>query len=188
MDLPALALAAMLALSPPERHRAPPGWQESTDVARARYARIAQDIAAVAAEQPTEARQREAVALLVGVGAHESGFYADVTAGQCYRGPGWEARCDGGRAVSPWQMQEVDAERRELYRVDTRAAAREALRRISRSLRACARWEPALRLASYASGSLCHVQPTGALARVARSLWEHVRRAAGVRDVLESRP
>lgn len=96
-------LAAMLLLSPPERHRAPPGWEETPEQARERYASIAEDIASVA-------RNRIEAGALLGVAWHESGFAADVDAGDCYLG--WRGRCDDGRAVSLWQLQDGDSTRR----------------------------------------------------------------------------
>jgi len=170
-------LAALLQLSPPSRHRPPPGWEETPEAARARYASIADDIAAVA-------RTRTEAGALIGVAVHESGLYADVDAGRCYEGGAFHGRCDavevGGvlvpRAHSLWQLQDPDPGRATLYRTNRRAAAKEALRRIGMSLRFCAQGDPHERLAFYASGDMAcrrgHV--------AARSLDAHVRRALAV--------
>lgn len=141
ITLSALALAAMLALAPTETHRPPPGWQEAPEAIRARYEAIAADVGAVA-------QSREDVALLVGVAWHESGFAADVDAGRCYQIGKWRGRCDGGRAVSLWQLQSGAAESRERWRTDRRAAATRALAVLRWSLRTCGG-----RLTAYASGS-----------------------------------
>lgn len=169
MISPATILAALLLLSPPARHRPPPGWTETTGAAERRYASIAEDISATA-RNPTEA------AYLIGVSVHESGLYADVDAGACYRLGSWASRCDSGRATSIFQLQDGDPERFLRWRTDRRAAAREALRRIVRSLRACSASLPAERLAIYAGGT-CHGT---AARRTARSLDASVRRALAV--------
>jgi len=145
MSIPsAPVLALLLALAPHARARPAPGWEEAPAAYQARLSAIAEDIAAVSSG-------RVDAAALVGVAWHESGFAADVDAGQCYHAAA-SGRCDGGRAASLWQMQDADPERRETYRTNRREAAREALRRIWRSRSACARNAPAERLAAYAGG------------------------------------
>jgi hypothetical protein len=156
-------LAALLALSPHPSAHPLPGWAETEDAHRARLASIAEDVASVA-RTPAEA------AVLLGVAAHESGFSADVDAGQCYRGKGHERRCDAGRAVSLWQLQTGDAEARERWRTNRRAAAHEALRRALGSRAVCAR-RGLPTLALYASGSCEHGH------REARELDAAIRRA-----------
>lgn len=167
MDLTAWALAALLAMLPHATRRPPPGWSETRVAYETRLASIAVDVAAVAHNK------REA-GYLVGVLVHESGADPDVDAGRCYRGPGWERRCDGGRAVSVWQLQDGDAERREVWRTDRRAAAREALRRIASSLRTCHALEVALRLSMFASGTC---RSSGRAAMASRELFDSVQRA-----------
>ena len=137
-------LAALMALSPRPSAHPFPGWLESDEAHKARLEAIADDVAAVARTE-TEA------ALLVGVAWHESGFAPDVDAGDCYITGGWAKRCDSGRAVSLWQLQFGDAERRELARKDRRYAAQEALRRLLGSLASCGGGGP--RLALYAGGA-----------------------------------
>lgn len=166
-DLIAYALALLSALVPYARAPRIPTWTETPEAYAVRLVSIAADIGAVS-------RTRRDVAALVGVARHESGFAADVDAGQCYRGPGWETRCDGGRAVSIWQMQDASGEHRALYRFDRRAAAREALRRINGSLVTCAHNEPRERLAAFASGTCAHGHAT------ARGLDAAVRRALAI--------
>jgi hypothetical protein len=160
--LAGIILSALLTLSPRPSAFLPPGWAETPAEHRARLTSIAADVAAVARTQ-TEA------AILLGIAYHESGFAPDVDAGRCYRGRGWERRCDGGRAVSLWQLQEGDAEKREAMRTSRRAAAVEALRRAAGSMKACRGQGPALAL--YAGGA-CHRGH-----RAARELDASIRRA-----------
>lgn len=164
-------LAVLLALAPHGRVRPPPGWQETHAAYEARLTSVAQDIAAVASTESD-------AAALIGIAWHESGFAADVDAGTCYRGPGWESRCDAGRAVSLWQLQDRSYERREKMRASRRLAAKEALRRAKASTQQCAQNEPALRFALYASGSCGHGL------RTARELFHAFVKA---RDLLASK-
>lgn len=164
-DLLTYALAALLALAPPARARAP----EPEDVARARYADIAADIAAVSTT-------RLDVAALVGVAVHESALAPDVDRGECQgtrRG-----RCDGGRAVSLWQLQDGDPERREAFRTHRREAAAEALRRIRSSWSMCRALDAPLRLSAYASGA-CRTD--GRPAAASRELFAAISHALRVR-------
>jgi len=131
---------------------------ESPEAARARYASIAEDIAAVSTSRADAAE-------LVGVAVHESGLAPDVDAGRCYRGPGHEARCDAGAARTIWQLQLVAPD------ITRRQAARMALGRLQASRKRCRHLEPALRLAAFASGSCAHGHAT------ARGLDEAIRRA-----------
>jgi hypothetical protein len=82
---------------------------------------------------------------------HESGWAHDVDAGRCYRGPGYEKRCDSGRAVCLAQLQ---LPRRERDRVagDRRACLTRGLEAIRRSLATCAKSTPPHRFAGL-SGS-----------------------------------
>jgi hypothetical protein len=178
MTLASAILSALLALSPVEApHESVPGWAESADQRAARYASIADDVAAAvtdACASSAEAAtcQRRAAALLVGLAWHESGFAPDVDAGDCYRGrDGRGPRCDSGRAVSLWQLQ-GSADERALWR-DRRQAARRALRAAGRSLGACRRNADEERLAAYAGGRCEH--PTAR--RRARELAAAVQRA-----------
>lgn len=148
--------AVLLALAPFARMRAAPGWEETPAAYSARLGSIADDIAAVA-------RHRTEAAMLIGIAWHESGFHADVDAGDCYHAA-TTGRCDGGRAVSIYQMQDADPARRELLRTNRREAAREALRRGNASRRACAGNVAEERLAIYAGG-VCHRLSARAAAR-----------------------
>lgn len=96
--------AVLLILTPYDRVRAHPGWEETQEQMSARLMSIAEDFAAVA-------RNRVEAAMLLGIGSHESAFAADVDAGNCYRVGGFSRRCDSGRAVSVFQLQ--DGDRRE---------------------------------------------------------------------------
>lgn len=165
MDLTATVFAALLSLAPHARQHPPAGWEETREAYEARLRSIAEDIASAADGD------RERAAKLLGVAWHESGFAADVDAGLCAHEE--RGRCDGGRAASLWQLQEADAVRMMLYRLDRRAAAREALRRIERSERACSANAPAERLAAYAGG-VCSLLSARSSAR---ALWTSVERA-----------
>lgn len=169
MNLAALALAALVGLSPRPSAHPLPGWDETPEDHRIRLERIADDVGAVA-RTPAE------VAILVGIAWHESGIAPDVDAGACYRERGWSRRCDGGRAVSLWQLQSADPERLDVWRRDRRAAATEALRRALQSMRAC---QAGPRLAMYAGGA-CHRGHQAAL-----ELDESIRRA---RRMMEAAP
>lgn len=108
--LASLALSALLTLSPLSTPRESlPGWEETESARAARYASISEDVATAATDacgERGEGCRRWAVATLLGIAAHESGFAPDVDAGRCYRGrDGKGGRCDGGRAWSMWQLQ-----------------------------------------------------------------------------------
>jgi hypothetical protein len=177
--LPSILLAAILSLSPLDGPRlAFPGHEETTEARRARCASIAADVATAvgaACGDRGEGCERRAAALLLGLAAHESGFAPDTEApGGCWRGrDGKGPRCDSGRAATLWQMQ-GSAEERALWLGDRVAAAREALRRATRSLGACRRLAPEERLAAYAGG---RCEGAEALRR-ARELHAAVARAS----------
>lgn len=145
----ALVLSAMVQLAPPERaatEKAFPGWSETVEARAARYAAIAHDVAEVA-ESPAEALR------IVAVIHHESGFAADVDAGQCYRGvDGRSGRCDSGKAVCLAQLQPMRRKDREAARTDRKACLRQAVVAIRRSLTMCATNSPEHRYAGL-SGS-----------------------------------
>src|SRR5512147_2209962 len=131
-------LSLLVFLASPE-HRAAlpayPGWKETAQQRTARYESIAEDIAATT----TSPREQ---ALLVAVAYHESGFAPDVDLGPCYRGPKNDSgRCDGGLAVSMWQIQAVGEDARELF-ADRRRAARRALAAMRRSAAHCTEHPP----------------------------------------------
>ena len=155
--LSSLILTAILSISPLDGPRlAFPGHEETTAERGARYASIAADVATAvgaACGDRGEACERRAAALLLGLAWHESGFSPDTESpGGCWRGrDGKGPRCDSGRAATLWQMQ-GSAEERALWLGDRVAAAREALRRATRSLGACRKLAPEERLAAYASG------------------------------------
>lgn len=181
-DLAALALRALLALSPLAAPRETlPGWDESQEARWHRYRAIADDIGAAAAhacsarpEGDARARcERWSVAGLVGVAYHESGFAPDVDAGECYRGGAHAGRCDGGASVSLWQIR-AGGEEGAVYRRNRRAAAIEALRRMSRSMNACRSLPTPLRLSAY-SGGRCAAD--GIAAQRSRELWRFIERA-----------
>lgn len=144
MTLADAVLAVMLSLSPPPNWTALPGHAETVDARHARYRSIAADIAA-------EGHDREGAGLLLAVAFHESGFAHDVDVGRCYRGKGWEGRCDAGRAVCLTQLQLPRREREEA-RTDRRTCLRLGLAGIRRSLATCRSSTPPHRFAGL-SGS-----------------------------------
>lgn len=169
MTLADAVLSVMLALSPPERWTAVhPSHAETSEARLARYRSIAADVADVAGD-------RDGAALLLAVTWHESGWAHDVDTGRCWRGPGWESRCDAGRAVCIAQIQAPRRER-ERARTDRRACLRMGLAAIRRSLATCRTSAPPHRFAGL-SGSCSrglagsrrihsiHVRVVSALAR-----------------------
>jgi hypothetical protein len=161
---PSLLLAALLALSPPARDAPahtrvlPAQWAETAEQREERYHAITADLAAVlrapalAATVQEVGGSRRAAALLLAVAHHESGFAPDVDRGPCYRGrDGRSLRCDAGRAACLMQIQAGAEAREKLFR-DRRYCFANGLVKIARSLRACSRLAPPLRLAAYASG------------------------------------
>jgi hypothetical protein len=150
--LETIALAGILTLSPLDRaHERLPGWDETTGQRASRYERIAVDVARAATDACREPHgpngeaspcERRSVALLVGIAWHESDMAPDVDAGLCYRGrDGRSPRCDGGAAVSIWQLRTGGEERRLFesvrYEAARRAAAasRELWRAVVRAMR-----------------------------------------------------
>lgn len=144
MTLADAVLTVMMVLSPPDRWSALPGHAETVDARTARYRSIAADIAA-------EGRDRDGAALLIAVTWHESGWAHDVDTGRCYRGPGWEGRCDAGRAVCIAQIQAGRRDREEA-RTDRRTCLRMGLAGVRRSLATCRTSTPQHRFAGL-SGS-----------------------------------
>lgn len=138
-------LVVMTALSPESRWTAMPGHDEAVEARRERYASIARDIAHVAGN-------RHDAALLTSVAWHESGFAHDVDVGPtCYRGKGYESRCDAGRAVGLTQLHLTRAEAAKV-RADRRYGLTLGLAAIKRSLATCAKNAEPLRFAGL-SGS-----------------------------------
>lgn len=178
MSLAAAALAVLLALSPLAAPRETlPGWSETTEQRSVRYASIAADIAAAAEEACSDRGpgcRRWSVAVLIGVSWHESGWAPDVDSPLgCYRGnDGKGPRCDGGRASTVFQLQ-GSQEERALWLSDRKAAAREALRRITRSWNVCRALPAEERFAAYAGGNCTNVVGK----KRARELYAAVRRA-----------
>jgi hypothetical protein len=167
MSLAALALAALLALAPTARRSAPAIWAESPTEYTDRLASVADDIAA-ASSSPHD------VALLVGVAVEESGLSPDVDAGFCAVRWG----CDGGRALSIWQLHAVSDEQAAVVRWDRRAAAVVALRRIRSALYRCR----ALPAADRYVGLLGRCYTDLASLATARKVAASVARADAVRE------
>ena len=150
-------LALALQFAPPSQALRFPGYDETADAARARYAVIAEDIAAVVqSHEPLPGLTRvESAAFVLAMAVGESALALDADKGPCFRGRhlgrNYAGRCDSGRAVGVLQVQlasgraEHFADRRKLL-----AVGLEALRG---SLWACVSLPVDERLAAYASGS-----------------------------------
>lgn len=150
----ARALAVLLHLSPiGQPHEALPGWGETDEARLRRYYAIASDVAYVADEacKGNRACAINMIHMGLGVAWHESGFMPDVDLGPCYLGrDGKGSRCDGGNAHSMWQLHPLGCvtgphappgpcAEAVLYDTDRRAAFREAIKRMWRSIRECRR-------------------------------------------------
>lgn len=146
----ALVLVWITRELPPEKYAALPAYPEaveSADERKARYGDIAADLALVLTEELPEASRRPMAALMTAVAIRESGLAKDVDAPACSLARIRRGGCDAGLAKSLWQVHQAEpfGSRQE--------AAREALRRVRISLKAC-RWLPSeARLAAYASGT-----------------------------------
>ncbi len=161
-------LALMVAFAPPERaarHDQFPGWEETPDQRRERYAMIGRDLYEFVYDPETKpifggkkGRARTA-ALLLAISYHESGFAKDVDIGPCYRGKnGQSARCDSGisacmmqihigngQTVEGWTKKDLFADRKKCFAA--------GLRLIRKSFSACRKLPMKHRLNAYASGS-----------------------------------
>lgn len=170
--LVAYALACLLALAPPSRRSAPPGWEESEETYRGRLAGIAEDIGAVS-------RARVDVAALAGVAVEESGLSPDVDAFRCYVPWG----CDGGtkerpRAIGLWQLHATSIEEDARLRSDRRFGAALALKRIWHAMRKCAALPADVRLV----GLLGSCRTDEASLATARKVNGFVLRALAVKE------
>jgi hypothetical protein len=153
-------LALIVHLAPPAKlAELPqfPGWEESAEEKLLRSASIAEDIEAVVLER-APSRPEKAAVLLVALAYMEGGFAKDVDVGPCYRPLPSSPRCDGGRAVSLWQLRVGGGETEEGWsssdlQADRRKAAAVALRLAKRSIRQCIAYGPDAGLRAYASGS-----------------------------------
>lgn len=158
--------------APPTTRPVFPGHEETLEQTTGRYAEIAADIVRIVGEQPPPdgMSRADGAALLLGMAIGESGLSADVDSGRCYRGKGWEARCDHGRARSIWQTWEQCSTRLECGRI--------AYRLLRRSLAACRALPAEHRLSGYGSG---RCQPLdgaakrwGTVQAVRSSMWRHM--------------
>lgn len=153
-------LSLIVYLAPPAKLAALPqlpGWEETEGQKLTRYASIAEDVDAVVLERAPR-RPEKAAALLVALAYMEGGFARDVDLGPCYRPLPSSPRCDGGRAVSLWQVRVGGGETEEGWtmadlQADRRRAAAVALRLAKRSIRQCVAYGPDAGLRAYASGS-----------------------------------
>lgn len=145
-----LALCTSLGGASYADHPTPyPTARETQDERQARLEAIAEDIAQVAAEEPPGVlgSSRRSAAYLVALAWKESEFARDVDVGPCDPDRVKKHGCDDGRAVSMWQLHDLDdwPERRD--------AARIALRRAKGSMVQCRRQAFVHRLAIYVSGN-----------------------------------
>lgn len=104
-------VSLMTTISPPGRDaqvQRLPGWAETEDERVQRYNEIAAalvDVVFDTEEEPLEGTTREQTArILLAIAWHESSFAKDVDIGPCYRGKGYEKRCDYGRSVCMMQL------------------------------------------------------------------------------------
>jgi hypothetical protein len=161
-------LALMVAFAPPERaarHDQFPGWEETSDERRERYASIGRDLYAYVYDPETKpvfggkkGRARTA-ALLLAIAYHESGFAKDVDKGPCYRGKnGNSARCDSGLSACLMQIHIGEGstpegwKKKDLF-ADRKKCFASGLRLIRKSFSACRSLPMKHRLNAYASGS-----------------------------------
>lgn len=173
-------LSLIVYLAPPEKLALLPqfpGWEETSEQKLARCSSIAEDIAAVSLVKAQKNPER-AAALLTALAFMEGGFARDVDLGPCYRPLPSSPRCDGGLAVSLWQIRigsgsTIEGWTKADLQGDRRKAAGVALRMAWRSIAACSRRGPDAGLRAYASGT-CERGQEASKARLglARSLLE----------------
>ena len=96
--------------------------------------------------------ERGMTGALVGVAWHETNFHPDVDLGRCALHPKW---CDGGHAVTLWQIHTRDHVLFEQLRTDRSAAAELAAKRIRSSFKACAKYDRVFWMVEYAVGLGC---------------------------------
>lgn len=172
MTLKALALAWMLRFAPLDQLPQLPGHAETQEEGAARYEQIAEAIAGACEDSKT---QRSCVALLVAIGVGESRFARDADVGPCYRGKGYETRCDGGLAASVWQAhaygRDAQGEPVTVQRLfaDRDLAAKHVLRVARWSLYRCRRLPIEDRLAALGGG--CRASKS---ARARYRLWKRI--------------
>ena len=150
-------LALALQFAPPSQALRFPGYDETADATRVRYAAIAEDIAAVTQEhEPLPGLSRsESAAFVLAMAVGESALAIDADKGPCFRGRhlgrNYAGRCDSGRAVGVLQVQ-LSAGRAEHF-ADRRKLLTAGLKALRGSLLACWRLPVDERLAAYGSGS-----------------------------------
>lgn len=109
-----------------------PGFAETAEERTVRYHAIAEAIAAAT-------KDTREMAVLVAIAYTESAFSRDADIGPCYRGPGWEGRCDAGRAVSVFQLHARGPDDAKLLFGDRTLAASRAIQLVRRSVASCAK-------------------------------------------------
>jgi hypothetical protein len=159
-------VSLMVHAAPPERLAAAPqlpGHAESAEQKLERYTSIATDLYQVVYDPKLrpifggKKGRAETAALVLGVAFHEGGFAHDVDVGPCYRGKGFERRCDGGLAVCLMQLEIGAGMTREGWTqadllADRKKCFLSGLSAIRRSMTACSKGKPDHRLAAYAQG------------------------------------
>jgi hypothetical protein len=159
-------LALMVHVAPPDRLAAAPqlpGHFETAEQKLERYESIATDLYQIVYDpkfRPVFGGKKgraETAALALGVAFHEGGFAHDVDVGPCYRGKGFERRCDGGLAVCLMQIEIGAGATREGWTqadllADRKKCFRSGISAIRRSMAACSKSKPDHRLSAYAQG------------------------------------
>jgi hypothetical protein len=156
----AWVLSLIVYLAPPERLASLPqfpGWEETAEQKQARDTSIAEDISVVSRDRAPK-HPEKAAALLISLAFMEGGFAKDVDVGPCYRPLPTSTRCDGGAAVSLWQIRIGEGSTPEGWtkadlQGDRRKAARVALRMAWQSITKCSGRGPDAGLRAYATGT-----------------------------------
>ena len=173
-------LALALQFAPPSQALQFPGYDESADAAKARYAAIATDIVSVVeAHDPLPGLTRvESAAFVLAMSVGETALALDADEGPCFRGRhlgrNYASRCDGGLAVGVLQVQLRSG--RAGHFSDRRKLLTAGLKALRGSLLACWRLPVDERLAAYGSGS-CDNEGGKAGSRKRFALFGQVLRA-----------
>lgn len=174
----------MLHVSPPDRWKSYPGYEETKEERHARYESIAADIEAVVSKgDGIHGKPEQDAAVLVAVTYLESGFAKDVDVGPCYRPTADNQRCDSGRAACIAQIRIRDGVTSEhthgiggLTQTDLFKDRKKCLAisrfMLRRSFRACAKEGPDARMDVYASGRCGYGREEGKKRlKLAEKLW-----------------
>ena len=138
-DLHSFVLAALLHFAPPEHQDKRPWADPSRDYALARYSKVAD---AIVSACESRKNPKACASLLTAIAVGESAVSRDTDEGPCHRSGPWKRRCDGGRAVSVYQIHPTGADAdgpitAERLFADRKLAARIAYRAAAGSLQMC---------------------------------------------------